>query len=117
VRYVESATINEDTLFCEPIKRRVTAKELFKIVVDFTKEESIKWSNCVGLCKDAARLMAGNKEGLQALSKLSAPEAIWTHSMIRRESLATKELCPEPSDVMDTAIKTVNYIKTRPLKS
>jgi hypothetical protein len=28
-----------------------------------------------------------------------------------------KELCPELSEVMDTVIKTVNYIKTHPLKS
>jgi hypothetical protein len=37
--------------------------------------------------------------------------------MIHRESLATEELCPELSEVMDTMIKNVNYIKTRPLKS
>jgi hypothetical protein len=38
VRYVEDATINEDTLSCEPIKRRATVKKLFKIV-DFMKEK------------------------------------------------------------------------------
>jgi hypothetical protein len=37
--------------------------------------------------------------------------------MINRESLATKESCLELSEVMDTVIKTVNYINTRPLKS
>jgi hypothetical protein len=36
--------------------------------------------------------------------------------MVHRESLATKELCPELSEVVDTVIKTVNYIKTRPLE-
>jgi hypothetical protein len=30
-------------LFCKPIKRRATAKELFKIV-DFMKEKCVKWS-------------------------------------------------------------------------
>jgi hypothetical protein len=37
VPYVEIITIHEDTLFCKPIKRRATAKELFKIVDDFIK--------------------------------------------------------------------------------
>jgi hypothetical protein len=37
--------------------------------------------------------------------------------VIHRESLVTKEICPDVSEVMDTAIKTVNCIKTRPLKS
>jgi hypothetical protein len=38
--------------------------------------------------------MAGNI-GLQALIKPSAPEAMWTHCVIYREWLATKELCPK----------------------
>jgi hypothetical protein len=37
--------------------------------------------------------------------------------MIHRDFLAVKELCPELSEVMNTVIKTVNYIKTAPLKS
>jgi hypothetical protein len=63
-----------------------------------------------------ARVLGGNKEGLQALNEGSASEAMWTQCMIHRESPVTKELCPERSEVMDTVIETVNYIKTRPLK-
>jgi hypothetical protein len=37
--------------------------------------------------------------------------------MIHYESPAMKELCPELSEVMDTVITSVNYIKTCPLKS
>jgi hypothetical protein len=55
--------------------------------------------------------MAGNKDGLQSLIKRSAQEAMWTHCMIHRESLATKELCPELSEGMDAVIRTVNYTK------
>jgi hypothetical protein len=49
--------------------------------------------------------------------KRSAPEAMWKHCMIHRESLTTEELCREVSEVMGTVIKTVNYTKTRPLRS
>jgi hypothetical protein len=31
--------------------------------------------------------------------------------------MAMKELCPELSELRDTVFKTVNYIKTHPLKS
>jgi hypothetical protein len=31
------------------------------------KEESIKWSDFVGVCRDEVFIMAENKEGLQAL--------------------------------------------------
>jgi hypothetical protein len=65
----ECITINEDMLFSKPIKRRATAKELFKIVDDFMKEKCVKRSDCVGVCTDAACIMAGNKGGLQALIK------------------------------------------------
>jgi hypothetical protein len=91
----------------QTIKRRATAKELLKIVVDFMKEKCVKWSDCVRLCTDAACVLAGNK-GLQA------PEAMWTHCMIHRESPAMKELYPEVSEVMDTVIRSV---KTCPLKN
>jgi hypothetical protein len=47
MRYAEGITINEDMLFCKPIKRRATAKE-----------KCVKWSDCVGVCTDAACVMA-----------------------------------------------------------
>jgi hypothetical protein len=61
--------------------------------------------------------MTGKTQGLHALIKQSAPEAVWTHCMIHRESLAIKELCPELKEVLNVVIKSVNYIKTQPLKS
>jgi hypothetical protein len=79
VRCVEG-TINDDYLFCKPVKRRVTVEELFKIVDDFVKEKSIKCPDCVGVCTDEARVMAGNK-GLQASIKRSAPETVRTHTV------------------------------------
>jgi hypothetical protein len=60
-------------------------------------------SDCIGEYANAACIMVGNR-GLQALT-----EAMWTHCIIQHESLATKELCPEQSEVMNTVIKTVNY--------
>jgi hypothetical protein len=116
MRYAEGITINEDMLFCKPTKRRATAKELFRIVDDFVKEKRVKWSNCVGVLTDAACVMVGNK-GLQALIKRSALEAMWTHCMIHHESPAMKELYPELSKEMDTVSRSVNHIKTCPLKS
>jgi hypothetical protein len=77
-------------LFCKHIKRRATAKEIFKPVDDFMKEKSIKLSDCAGVCMDAARVMGGNKEGMQALIKQSAIVSMLTHCMIHCESLVMK---------------------------
>jgi hypothetical protein len=65
MRYVEGTTISEDMLSCKPIKRRAPAQELFKTAVDFMTEKCIQWSDCVGVCMDAACVMAGNKGGPQ----------------------------------------------------
>jgi hypothetical protein len=81
-RHVENKTLNEDMLFCKPIKSRETAFEILKIVDDFITEKNIKWSDCVGVCTDGDRVMAGNTQGLRALIKQSATEAVWTHCMI-----------------------------------
>jgi hypothetical protein len=66
---------------------------------------------------DAVCVRAGNEGGLQALMKRSATEAMWTHCVINCELLAMKKLCPDLSEVMDTVIRNVNYIKTHPLRS
>jgi hypothetical protein len=42
--------------------------------------------------------MEGNKEIVQDLIKRSAPEAVWAHCMVHRESLVANELCPELSE-------------------
>ncbi|KAJ4921794.1 hypothetical protein JOQ06_026215 [Pogonophryne albipinna] len=59
--------------------------------------------------------MAGTR--LQALIKRVAPRAVWTHSIIHREALASKQLSTELNAVLSDVITTVNYIKRKPLKA
>ena len=61
--------------------------------------------------------MSGHHEGLQALIKREAPDVIWTHCIIHREALASKELRVELNEVLQFVIESVNYIKTRPVKA
>jgi hypothetical protein len=49
------------------------------------KERNKKWLDFIGVCMDAASVMTGNKERLQALIKHLATEAIWTHCMVHRD--------------------------------
>jgi hypothetical protein len=44
VQYVEDTTVNEDTLFCKLIKKWNSGKTT-RIVDNFLKEKSIKWSS------------------------------------------------------------------------
>lgn len=117
VRFVNSESMCEDLLFCKYIKKRATADELFKIMDSYLKEHDLKWDNCVGFCSDGAQTMAGKRNGLQALIKKVAPDAHWTHCVIHREALASRQLSPELNEVLTEVVGIVNFIKTRPLKA
>ncbi|GFX30976.1 SCAN domain-containing protein 3 [Trichonephila clavipes] len=76
-----------------------------------------EWKNCVGICTDGARTMSERFKSIQALVKQKSPLCIWTHCMIHREALASKEISPGLNIVLMTVVIVVNYIKMRPLKS
>ncbi|GFU60882.1 zinc finger MYM-type protein 6 [Trichonephila clavipes] len=76
-----------------------------------------EWKNYVGICTDGARTMPGRFKSIQALVKQKSPLCIWTHCLIHREALASKEMSPGLNIVLMTVLTVVNYIKMRPLKS
>ncbi|XP_063766181.1 zinc finger BED domain-containing protein 5-like [Eleginops maclovinus] len=117
VRFIAAGDMKEDLLFCKKLKTRATADELFKVIDTYLQEANLKWEGCVGVCTDGAQAMAGKHNGLQALIKRVSPNVHWTHCMIHREALASKQLSPELNEVMTDVIATVNYIKTRPVKA
>ncbi|KAL4099012.1 hypothetical protein QTP88_023513 [Uroleucon formosanum] len=117
IRFMDEINIIEELLFYKPIFRDTKAKTLFEITNDFMNCNNINWENCLGVCTDGARAMAGHYGGLQALIRQKAPEMIWTHCLIHRESLASQNMCPSLKTVLQTVIKVVNYIKTRPVKA
>ncbi|GFV75808.1 scan domain-containing protein 3-like protein [Trichonephila clavipes] len=55
-------------------------------------------------------------KSIQALVKQKSPLCIWTHCMIHREALASKEMSPGLNIVLMTVVTVVNYIKMRPPK-
>lgn len=114
VRYVAENNILEDILFCKPIPGKTTSIEIFNIMDSFLEENDITWNNCIGLCTDGAHSMSGHKAGLQALVKKKAPHAIWTHCMLHRAALVSKNMSEELNNIFT---KIINYIKGSPLRS
>jgi len=102
---------------CKNIAGRARAEDLFEIVNDFFEEKKINWEDCIGVCTDGARAMAGKYGGLQALIWDRAPDMLWTHCILYREVLASKYLNPSLNFVMDCVINAVNYIKSNPVKA
>ena len=78
-------------------------------------KNNLEWNNCHGVCTDGAAAMEGKHAGLRTLIKTKAPNAEWTHCFIHREALVSKELSADLNEVINSIVKAVNYIKTRPM--
>ena len=72
---------------------------------------------CVGVCSDGTRAMTGRHGGVVSRIQSVAPNAVFTHCSIHRETLAAKTLQFSFKAVLDNAIKVVNLIKARALNS
>ena len=78
---------------------------------------SISWEKCVDVCIDGARVLAGKNSGVFVKIKAVAPEAQFIHCNIHREALVTKSMPERLKNVLDQAVKVVNFIKSRALNS
>ena len=61
--------------------------------------------------------MSGRFGELQTLVQGVAVNAKWTHCLIHREVLVSQQLSSDLNGVLEVVVKTVNFIKARPLKS
>ena len=65
----------------------------------------------------ALKQIPKKKKGLKAKVLSIASHVKFTRCIIHREALASKTLEPELNNVLQTAIKIVNFIKSRPLNT
>ena len=61
--------------------------------------------------------MSGRFGGLRTLVQGVAVNAKSTHCLIHREALALQQLSGDLNGVLEVVVKTVNFIKARPLKA
>ena len=118
VRFINNdGNIVEDLLFCKPILKNCRAHELFAILNNFFQENNLQWKYCVGLCTDGAPAMSGRFGGLRTLVQGVAVNVKWTYCLIQREALASQQFSGDLNGVLKAVVKTVNFIKVRPLKA
>ena len=108
MRHVWREDIIEDFLFCLPLPEHEKAFDMFTVFNRYFDENKISLNKLVGFCTDGAPSMSGRRAGLRALIAEKAPDCIWSHCMLHREQLATKDLCPELNGVLETAVRIVN---------
>ena len=104
-------------LFCLALEGKCTGDDIFMALDKKLHELELSWDRCVGICTDGAGAMLGKKKGLKAKVHNVAPHIRFTRCIIHREALACKAIVPELKTVFDTAVKIVNYIKSRPLNA
>ncbi|KAG6935323.1 zinc finger BED-type containing 5 [Chelydra serpentina] len=117
VRYELNNEVHDDILFCQPIPIHTTGEAIFKVIDDFIKNNDLDWSCCVGISTDGARAMIGSKKGVVARIQAVMPEAKSTHCCIHREALATQNMQADLKQVLDEAVKIINFVKGRPLNA
>jgi hypothetical protein len=72
---------------------------------------------CKAICTDSAAVLTGSKKGFKAKVNEILPSILFTHCTIHREALASKKLEPFVNEVLQDAIRVINFIKSKALNS
>ena len=113
LRYLTRFAVEEELLFCSPLKATTKLEDIMNIVNHFMEENGIEWAKIGSLCTDGAPAMIGKRSRFVALVKEKCPDVIVTHCVLHRHAVATKTLTKELSDVMAIVVATVNFIRAR----
>ena len=113
VRFVGENMIVDEFLFCQEMKERTRAKDVFDLVDAFLHENSIAWNKVGSVCTGDALAMIGHRSGFVALMKQVASYTVSNHCVIYKYVVACKTLCLELESVLDSVIKAVNFIRGR----
>jgi len=117
VRYIYKEDILEDFLFCQTLNGRTTGNDIFTLINAFFENNEISWSMCKAICTDGTAALTGSKKGFRAKVNEISPSILFTHCMIHREALASKKLEPFVNEVLQDAIRVINFIKSKSLNS
>jgi len=116
-RYEGETDLEEEFLFCTPMKTTTTGADIFNVVDNFQQEEGLSWENCVSLCTDGAPAMLGVRQGFTARVKQVNPNVGIFHCLLHRENLAAQHLSPDLSAVMQEVVAVVNFVKASAVNS
>ena len=117
VRWVDSTyQINEDTigLFQLPDTK---AKTIFTAIKDILLRCSLPLSLCRGQAFDGAKNMSGIRNGVQALVKNEAPQALYVHCLAHNLNLCLKDVannCVLLRNTMEFVYNLVQLIRFSP---
>ncbi|XP_050066002.1 SCAN domain-containing protein 3-like [Aphis gossypii] len=117
IRYYYNKNIHGDFLYCNSLSTTTTGADIYSSLDNFFLENSIQWTNCVGVTTDGSASMTGKHVGVVRRIKEVAPDAEWTHCMLHREAFVSKKMSTELNKVLSESVKIINFIKSGALNS
>ena len=115
--FVKENAIVDEFIFCQEMKERTRAKDVFDLVNAFLRKNSIAWNKMGSVCSDGAPAMIWRQSGFIALIKQVAPLIVSNHCAIHKYALAFKTLPLELTSVLDSVVKAMNFIRGRAVNS
>uniref|UniRef100_A0A8C4WVN9 Uncharacterized protein n=1 Tax=Eptatretus burgeri TaxID=7764 RepID=A0A8C4WVN9_EPTBU len=97
-RYERKGKMKEELLFCNTLPTTKTAADI---------------KNFKHICTDGAPAMVGVRGGFVMLVKNEWPHVTSSHCSLHRYALASKTLPPRLLEVMDVALKVINFIRAK----
>ena len=116
-RFLKESSIIEELLACILLETTTRDEDIFNGIDKFFTENNLDWNKVIERTMDGAPSMMGKNIGLLEILSREYPHIKINHCIIHRQSLASKDLSPNFSDVMQVVISTVNYVKARDLNS
>ncbi len=117
VRYDFNNSIENNLLLCQELKLKTTGENIFNCINDYISINNIDWNKCVSVCTDGAKSMLGNLSGAVTRIKEVAKNCSGVHCILHRYALVTKKIPESLKNVLDEAVKIINFIKNRPLQT
>ncbi|CAI6344434.1 unnamed protein product [Macrosiphum euphorbiae] len=117
VRYKYQTSLEEDLLLCQPLSTYTTGYEIFNMLNNFFEIEGLTWDNCIDICTDGAKAMVGKTAGVVSRIKEVTNNCSNSHCIFHRQALAIKKMPIPLKNVLDEAVKIINFVKSRPLST
>ena len=115
--FVKENAMVDEFIFCHEMKERTRAKDVFDFVNAFLRENSIAWNKVGSVCTDGTPAMIGHRSGFVAQMKQLAPHIVSNYCAIHKYASACKTLPLELKSVLDSIVKTMNFICGRAVNS
>ena len=105
--------MKEEFLFSNTLSATTTVADIKALVGSFFEANELCWQNFKHICTDSAPAMIGIKSGFVTLVKNEWSHVTSSHCSLHLYTLASKILPLHLMEIMDVAVKAINFIRSR----